>query len=68
MATERLTWAGEAPDLAVYYVYYVEKHSVGWAVFWNSAEYALTRDWRHCLIGSGPYLVDLQDGSIHHIP
>ncbi|MFF2628666.1 YrhB domain-containing protein [Kitasatospora griseola] len=65
LAEERLTWAGPVPDLVVYCV---EEHAVGWAVFWNSAEYARTRDIRDFLVGSGPYLVDLQDGSIHHIP
>lgn len=46
----------------------MEEHAVGWLVFWNSAEYARTRDVRDSLVGSGPYLVDRHDGSIHHIP
>ncbi|MEW1929905.1 YrhB domain-containing protein [Streptomyces sp. NPDC088360] len=62
---ERLTWAEPVRALAVYDV---EEHAVGWLVFWNSAEYARTRDPRDNLVGSGPYLVDRYDGSIHHIP
>lgn len=65
IAAERLTWAGPAQALAVYRV---EEHAVGWLVFWNSAEYVRTRDPRTNLVGSGPYLVDRYDGSIHHIP
>ncbi|MFE5586951.1 YrhB domain-containing protein [Kitasatospora sp. NPDC056531] len=65
LAKERLTWAGPLHELAVYDV---EEHAVGWLVFWNSAEYARTRDLRYNLVGSGPYLVDRHDGSIHHVP
>ncbi|MGW0655761.1 YrhB domain-containing protein, partial [Streptomyces umbrinus] len=65
LAAERLTWAGPVRELAVYGV---EEHAVGWLVFWNSAEYARTRDLRDNLVGNGPYLVDRYDGSIHHIP
>ncbi|MFC8453564.1 YrhB domain-containing protein [Kitasatospora sp. NPDC057223] len=63
LTRERLTWAG--PELAICAV---EERAVGWLVYWNSAEYARTRDPRDSLIGSGPYLVDRHDGSIHHIP
>ncbi|MFD0009176.1 YrhB domain-containing protein [Streptomyces sp. NPDC127178] len=65
LAAERLTWAGPVRELAVCDV---EEHAVGWLVFWNSAEYARTRDPRDNLVGSGRYLVDRYDGSIHHIP
>ncbi|WP_189925964.1 YrhB domain-containing protein [Kitasatospora xanthocidica] len=65
LAEERLTWAGPLYELAVYNV---EEHAVGWVVFWNTAEYARTHDLVHNLVGSGPYLVDRHDGSIHHIP
>lgn len=65
LARERLTWAGPLRELAVCAV---EEHAVGWLVFWNSAEYARTRDVRDSLVGSGPYLVDRHDGSIHHVP
>ncbi|WP_457032130.1 YrhB domain-containing protein [Kitasatospora sp. P5_F3] len=67
LARERLTWAstGPLPELTVTEV---QEHVVGWLVFWNSAEYARTRDVGDALVGSGPYLVDRQDGSIHHVP
>lgn len=65
LAAERLTWAGPVRELVVCDV---EEHAVGWLVFWNSAEYARTRDPRDNLVGSGPYLVDRHDGSIHHVP
>lgn len=65
LARERLTWAGPLRELAVYDV---EEHTVGWLVFWNSAQYARTRDTCDSLVGSGPYLVDRHDGSIHHVP
>ncbi|WP_404870898.1 YrhB domain-containing protein (plasmid) [Kitasatospora griseola] len=67
LAEERLTWmwAGPVHDLAVYYV---EEHAACWAVFWNTVEYVRTRDVRDYVVGSGPYLVDVEDGSIHHVP
>ncbi|MFJ9459736.1 YrhB domain-containing protein [Kitasatospora sp. NPDC101447] len=65
LAREQLTWAGPVTEWAVYHV---EEHAVGWLVFWNTAEYARTRDLLHNAAGAGPYLVDRQDGSIHHIP
>jgi hypothetical protein len=49
-------------------VHRVEEHTVGWLVFWNTREYARSRDPKDSLVGIGPYLVDRQDGSIHHIP
>ncbi|GAA4573116.1 YrhB domain-containing protein [Planotetraspora kaengkrachanensis] len=53
------------PELAVLHV---EEHALGWLVFWQSVEYVRGRDLEHMLAGHGPYLVDRQDGSIHHIP
>ncbi|XIE81607.1 YrhB domain-containing protein [Streptomyces sp. SBR177] len=49
-------------------VHEVKEHAWGWLVFWNSAQYARTRDLRDLLVGAGPYLVDRYDGSVHHIP
>ncbi|MFL0026073.1 YrhB domain-containing protein [Streptomyces sp. NBUL23] len=49
-------------------VHEVKEHPLGWLVFWNSAEYARTRNLRDFLVGGGPYLVDRYDGSVHHIP
>ncbi|MCD0482140.1 YrhB family protein [Streptacidiphilus sp. ASG 303] len=46
----------------------VEEHALGWLVFWQSVEYIRSREFRKMLLGAGPYLVDRQDGSIHHIP
>ncbi|MEU3742577.1 YrhB domain-containing protein [Streptomyces sp. NPDC032198] len=53
------------PELAVLDV---EEHALGWLVFWQSVEYIRSRDTEKMLVGHGPYLVDRQDGSIHHIP
>jgi hypothetical protein len=53
------------PELAVSGV---EEHALGWLVFWQSADYLRSRDIGRMLVGHGPYLVDGQDGSIHHIP
>ncbi|WP_238008570.1 YrhB domain-containing protein [Dactylosporangium sp. AC04546] len=53
------------PELAVFRV---EEHVFGWLVYWQSADYLRSRDFGKMLIGHGPYLVDVQDGSIHHIP
>ncbi|MCU7827199.1 YrhB family protein [Kitasatospora sp. DSM 101779] len=65
LARERRTWAGPFRELAVCDA---EEHAVGWLVFWNSAEYARTRDVRDSLVGQRPYLVDRHDSSIHHVP
>ncbi|TWF91365.1 YrhB domain-containing protein [Kitasatospora viridis] len=46
----------------------VEEHALGWLVFLQGVEYIRTRRFEDMLIGQGPYLVDRQDGSIHHIP
>lgn len=59
-------WKGPAPERVVYSV---EEHSVGWLVFWNTAEHLRARDVRDRPVGSGGhYLVDRHDGSIHHVP
>ncbi|WP_286158311.1 YrhB domain-containing protein [Streptomyces sp. CB03911] len=63
LARERPTWAGPEPAVCA-----VREHAVGWLVFWNSAKFARTRDPRDSLVGSGPYVVDRHDGSIHHVP
>ncbi|GAB7051049.1 YrhB domain-containing protein [Catenuloplanes indicus] len=46
----------------------VRRHALGWLVSWQSAEYIRTGDPGRMLVGHGPYLVDQEDGSIHHIP
>ncbi len=65
LATKDWPWE-QAPEVAVYAV---EEHSVGWLVFWDSAEYARTRDARFSFGGGGSHvLVDLEDGSLHFVP
>ncbi|MEV7028830.1 YrhB domain-containing protein [Streptomyces sp. NPDC093272] len=58
-------WTARLPELAVLGV---EEHALGWLVTLQSAEYVSSRDIKEMLVGGGPYLVDRQDGSIHHIP
>ncbi|MFE5366600.1 YrhB domain-containing protein [Streptomyces mirabilis] len=58
-------WMARLPELAVLDV---KEHALGWLVTWQSVEYIRSRDIKKMLVGSGPYLVDRQDGSIHHIP
>ncbi|AJE40795.1 YrhB domain-containing protein [Streptomyces nodosus] len=53
------------PEVAVHHV---KKHAFGWLFVCQSVEYVRSGDPAHLLVGSGPYLVDGQDGSIHHIP
>jgi hypothetical protein len=38
------------------------------AVYWQSVDYLSSRDLGRMLVGHGPYLVDREDGSIHHSP
>ncbi|MEU9337052.1 YrhB domain-containing protein [Streptomyces sp. NPDC048290] len=45
----------------------VEEHELVWIVFWNSAEFARTRNPAFMLVGNGPYLVDRVDGTLHQI-
>ncbi|MCI4066074.1 YrhB family protein [Micromonospora sp. R77] len=45
-----------------------EEHTLGWLVSWQSVEYLRSGDFGRMLVGQGPYLVDGEDGSIHHIP
>ncbi|MEU3844104.1 YrhB domain-containing protein [Streptomyces sp. NPDC028635] len=58
-------WMARLPELAVCHV---KEHALGWLVVWQSVEYITSRDIGKMLVGHGPYLVDRQDGSIHHIP
>ncbi|MEU6604037.1 YrhB domain-containing protein [Streptomyces shenzhenensis] len=58
----------ESPWLPEVAVCDVEQHALGWLVRWESVEYIRSRDCAKMLIGHGPYLVDGQDGSVHHIP
>lgn len=58
----------ESPWLPEAAVCDVREHALGWLVTWQSVEYIRSRDLEEMLVGHGPYLVDRQDGSIHHIP
>ncbi len=57
-------WAGPPPTPEIYHL---EERTVGWLVFWRSAEQARARNTRGSFVG-GHYLVDLHDGSIHYVP
>ncbi|MEU6669822.1 hypothetical protein [Streptomyces sp. NPDC046727] len=57
-------WKGSPPTPDIYHV---EERTVGWLVFWRSAEQARARDMRGSFVG-GHYLVDRHDGSIHYVP
>jgi hypothetical protein len=59
---------GQQPTLPELAVCGVREHVFGWLVYWQSADYLRSRDSGKMLIGHGPYLVDGEDGSIHHIP
>ncbi|MFF8837534.1 YrhB domain-containing protein [Streptomyces sp. NPDC015130] len=48
-------------------VLYVDEHELVWKVYWQSEEYARTRDPAAMLAGHGPYLVDRIDGGLHRI-
>jgi len=58
----------ESPSMPALAVLDVEEHALGWLVFLQSVEYIRTREHKKMLLGQGPYLVDRQDESIHHIP
>ncbi|MER5893356.1 YrhB domain-containing protein [Streptomyces sp. NPDC001876] len=64
---ENQKWAarGVAPIRTT--VLHVEEHELVWKVYWQSEEYARTRNPAAMLIGHGPYLVDRIDGGLHRI-
>lgn len=64
---ENQKWAarGVAPIRTT--VLQVEEHELVWKVYWQSEEYARTRDPATMLVGHGPYLVDRIDGGLHVI-
>ncbi|MGW6538594.1 YrhB domain-containing protein [Streptomyces sp. NPDC055051] len=45
----------------------VRRHELAWIVAWTSEEYLRTGNPSTALVGNGPYLVDLDDGSLHRI-
>ncbi len=64
---ENQKWAarGVAPIRTT--VLHVEEHELVWKVYWQSEEYARTRDPAAMLVGHGPYLVDRLDGGLYQI-
>ncbi|MGW7454371.1 YrhB domain-containing protein [Streptomyces sp. NPDC054787] len=46
---------------------HIEEHELVWKVYWQSEEYARTRDPDTMVVGHGPYLVDRLDGGLHQI-
>ncbi|MFD6970121.1 hypothetical protein [Streptomyces sp. NPDC059949] len=56
-------WSGPAPTPDIYHV---QELTVGWLVFWRSAEQARAREVRGSFVG-GHFLVDRHDGSIHSV-
>lgn len=48
-------------------VLHVQEHELVWKVYWQSEEYARTRNPSATLIGHGPYLVDHIDEGLHQI-
>ncbi|KOU82125.1 hypothetical protein ADK94_25110 [Streptomyces sp. XY593] len=64
---ENQKWAarGVAPIRTT--VLHVEEHELVWKVYWQSEEYARTRDPAAMLVGHGPYLVDRLDGGLYRI-
>ncbi|WP_457492870.1 YrhB domain-containing protein [Streptomyces sp. P5_D11] len=48
-------------------VLHVEEHELVWKVYWQSEEYARTRNPVAMLVGHGPYLVDRIDGGLYQI-
>ncbi|WP_329432715.1 YrhB family protein [Streptomyces sp. NBC_01280] len=64
---ENRKWAALGVDPIRTAVLHVEEHELVWKVYWQSDEYARTRNPATMLIGHGPYLVDRIDGGLHEI-
>ncbi|WP_322982924.1 YrhB domain-containing protein [Streptomyces sp. S584] len=60
-------WAALGVDPVRTAVLRVKEHELVWKVYWQSEEYARTRNPDTMLIGHGPYLVDRIDGGLHQI-
>ncbi|MEU8419567.1 YrhB domain-containing protein [Micromonospora sp. NPDC048835] len=59
---------GQLADVPEVAICGVEEHVLGWLVGWQAVEYLRSGDIGTMLVGQGPYFVDGEDGSIHHIP
>ncbi|MFF0401516.1 YrhB domain-containing protein [Streptomyces sp. NPDC005248] len=64
---ENQKWAALGVDPVRTTVLRVKKHELVWKVYWQSEEYARTRNPAAMLIGHGPYLVDRIDGGLYQI-
>ncbi|MFD4743246.1 YrhB domain-containing protein [Streptomyces virginiae] len=64
---EAQEWAARGVAPVPTTVLHVEEHELVWKVYWQSEEYARTRDPAAMLVGHGPYLVDRLDGGLHQI-
>ncbi|WP_405550094.1 YrhB domain-containing protein [Streptomyces microflavus] len=64
---ENQKWTAIGVDPLRTTVLHAEEHELVWKVYWQSEEYARTRNPHAMLIGHGPYLVDRIDGGLHQI-
>ncbi|OEJ35217.1 YrhB domain-containing protein [Streptomyces subrutilus] len=64
---ENQKWAALGVEPVSTTVLHVQEHELVWKVYWQSEEYARTRNPAAMLIGHGPYLVDRIDGGLHQI-
>lgn len=64
---ERREWLAKGVEQPAVAVAGVEEHELVWIVSWQSVEYLRTGSFRDMLLGTGPYLVDRVDGSLHSI-
>ncbi|WP_308457933.1 YrhB domain-containing protein [Streptomyces sp. SM11] len=64
---ENQKWTAPGVDPLRTTVLHAEEHELVWKVYWQSEEYARTRNPQAMLIGHGPYLVDRIDGGLHRI-
>ncbi|WP_328390969.1 YrhB domain-containing protein [Streptomyces sp. NBC_00400] len=64
---EHQKWSALGVDPVRTTVLRVAEHELVWKVYWQSEEYARTRNPAAMLIGHGPYLVDRIDGGLHRI-
>ncbi|MGH4033506.1 YrhB domain-containing protein [Actinomycetota bacterium Odt1-20B] len=67
LAREYQKWAALGVDSMRTAVLCVEEHELVWKVYWQSEEYARTRNTEAMFVGHGPYLVDRLDGGLHSI-
>ncbi|MFJ3274002.1 YrhB domain-containing protein [Streptomyces sp. NPDC086776] len=64
---ENQKWAALGVEPVRTTVLRVEEHELVWKAYWQSEEYARTRNRAAMLVGHGPYLVDRIDGGLHQI-